>query len=82
MEALDEEAGLGLPKSKRLMEASTRTQSDRHDMHTSSCVCVRPRSLMTPAPPSCLWAKTTTTSELTCQVAYRLVPSSLLTSVV
>ncbi|PVH38519.1 hypothetical protein PAHAL_5G277200 [Panicum hallii] len=82
MEALDEEAGLGLPKGKRLMEASTRTQSDweltlvsnRADtgdsapVHTSSCVYVRPRSLMTPVPPSYLWAKMTTTSKLTCQM--------------
>jgi hypothetical protein len=29
MEALDEKAGLGLPKGKRLMDASTWTQSDR-----------------------------------------------------
>ena len=45
-----------------------------------SRVCVRPRSLMTPSPLSCPWAKTATISELTWQVeaAYRLVPSSLL----
>ena len=42
-----------------------------------SRVCMRPRSLMTPSPLSCPWAKTATISELTWQVeaAYRLVPS-------